>query len=87
MKHISHLLPIEGLNDLNIEDKALTCKVLHAYSFDDRCDNKNLGLSDLCTFDQVGIDPPIWGEDVIIEEIIDDELPSHIYDNVVSNIR
>ena len=52
-----------------------------------RCDNKNLGLSDLCTFDQVGIDPPIWGEDVIIEEIIDDELPSHIYDNVVSNIR
>ena len=54
MKHISHLLPIEGLNDLNIEDKALTCKVLHAYSFDDRCDNKNLGLSDLCTFDQVG---------------------------------
>ena len=52
-----------------------------------RCDNKNLGLSDLCNFEIEEVDPPIWGQDVIIEEMKDDALPSYIENNVVSNMR
>merc|ERR1712141_786648 len=57
-----------------------------------RCDNKNLGLSDLCTFEQdtVSLDPPIWGQNVMDEVRGGDgkkPLPSYIKDNVKSNTR
>ena len=57
-----------------------------------RCDNKNLGLSDLCTFEQdtVSLDPPIWGQNVMDEVRGEDgkkPLPSYIKDNVKSNTR
>ena len=53
-----------------------------------RCDNKNLGLSDLCTFEDWGIDPPIWGHDVREEERVDEkEIPEYIKKKFMSNIR
>ena len=62
--------------------------------FMSRCDNKNLGLSDLCTFKrgQKSLDPPIWGNNVIREETEgkgrpNNQLPKHIKEAVNSNQR
>ena len=44
-----------------------------------RCDNKNLGLSDLCNFELEEVDPPIWGQDVINEEMKDMRAANQAY--------